>query len=100
MWAERFIIWMFIAVVAMLGVVGGLLLYPIVTPEDDTGLARSLILRVSTMLIGFMFVSLALLAFDRITPSDWFADIEKHPMAESIVVSTLMLSLALIFIYS
>lgn len=97
---ERFVIWAFIAVIACMGVIGGLLLYPTYTPEDDAGLARSLILRVSTMLVGFIFVSLALLAFNRVTPSDWFIDIEKNPMAAAIVVATLTLSLALIFIYS
>jgi hypothetical protein len=97
---ERFLIWAFIAAVAMAGVFGGLFAYPGTAPEDPDGLLRSLILRVSTMLVGFLFVSLALLAFDRITPSDWFSDIEKHPIAVAIVTSTLCLSLALIFIYS
>lgn len=97
---ERFIVWGFIAIVAMAGVFGGLLLYGNTAPEDPDGLTRSLILRVSTMLVGFLFLSLALLAFDRVTPADWFMDIEKNPMAEAIVVATLCLSLALIFIYS
>ena len=97
---DRWRIWGAIALVATFGIAGGLVLYPVVTPEDDAGLVRSLILRVSTMFVGFTFLLLAVLAFDSVTPNDWLEDIEKHPMAEATVVSTLMLSLALIFIYS
>jgi len=97
---DRFIVWGIIALVAILGVFGGLLLYGNTVPEDPDGLTRSLILRVSTMTVGFLFLSLALLAFDRITPADWFDDIEKNPMAEAIVVATFTLALAFIFIYS
>jgi uncharacterized membrane protein YjfL (UPF0719 family) len=97
---DRWRIWSAIALVAAFGIAGGLLLYPVVTPEDDAGLARSLILRISTMFVGFIFLLAAVLAFDRVTPNDWLSDIEKHPMAEAVVVATLMLSLALIFIYS
>lgn len=52
------------------------------------------------MLVGFSFLLLALIAFDFVTPADWFEDIEKHPMAVATVVAALTLALALIFIYS
>lgn len=97
---QRLLVWCFIALIAFLCVAGGLGLYPVLSPEDPSGLARSLVLRVSTMLIGFAFLLLTLIAFDFVTPSDWFLDIEKHPMAVAVTVAALILALALIFIYS
>ena len=98
--SERFIVWGCLALVAFVGVVGGLYTYPALSPEDSEGLARSLVLRVSTMLVGFIFLVLALIATDTVTPGDWLADIEKHPIAEAILVSALVFGLSLIFIYS
>jgi len=50
--------------------------------------------------VGFLFLSLALISLDEITPGDWLADIEKSPIAESILVAALVFGLAIIFIYS
>ena len=98
--SRRFIVWLIIASAVGVGLVFANALYPWLSPEDSAGLARSLLLRVATMLVGFLFLSLALISLDEITPGDWLADIEKSPIAESILVAALVFGLAIIFIYS
>ena len=97
---ERITVWAVIAAIAALGVVGSLYLYPAVSPEDSEGLARSLILRIATMFVGFVFLLLALIATDVVTPGDWLAGIHESPTAQAIVIASLIAGLSLIFIYS
>ncbi len=93
-------VWLLVAAVGAIVVLGGLAIYPLLTPDDAMGLARSLALRVSTMVIGFVFILLALIAFDTVTPGWWLESIKGHPEEEAFVVGVLILSLALLFMYS
>jgi hypothetical protein len=59
-----------------------------------------LLLRTATMLFGLIFLTLGLVVIDLITPSDYLDQVGSDALSCAMVCSAIMLSLALIFIYS
>lgn len=92
--------WFAVALICLSLVMVALAIYPLTNPEDEGGLARSLLLRSATMMVGGLWLLLNIVLLDYLTPGQNLRDIASDTKAIAAVFCSYILSLGFIFMYS